>query len=76
MWLDLTGLVSYRSAWGSRAKTLLAMPKTLPGSTPSFTSRNNSIPAGGADGEDERDEQAREEAGADWLAEQGFDRKE
>lgn len=38
--------------------------------------RLSSDPAGGADGEDERDEQAREEAGADWLAEQGFDRKE
>jgi len=38
--------------------------------------RYSSDPAGGADGEDERDELAREEAGADWLAEQGFDRKD
>ena len=38
--------------------------------------RYSSDPAGGADGDDERDERAREEAGADWLAEQGFDRKE
>ena len=38
--------------------------------------RYSSDPAGGADGEDERDERAREEAGADWLAEQGFDRKD
>jgi hypothetical protein len=37
---------------------------------------NSSDPAGGPDGDDERDERAREEAGADWLAEQGFDRKE
>jgi hypothetical protein len=36
----------------------------------------SSDPAGGPDGEDERDERAREEAGADWMAEQGFDRKD
>jgi hypothetical protein len=36
----------------------------------------SSDPAGGPDGDDERDELAREEAGADWLAEQGFDRKD
>jgi hypothetical protein len=35
-----------------------------------------SDPAGGPDGDDERDERAREEAGADWMAEQGFDRKD
>ncbi len=28
------------------------------------------------DGDDERDERAREEAGADWMVEQGFDRKD
>ena len=33
-------------------------------------------PAGGSDGDDERDARAREEAGADWLAGQGFDRKD
>jgi hypothetical protein len=37
---------------------------------------NSSDPAGGPDGDDERDDRAREEAGADWLAEQGFDRKD
>lgn len=37
---------------------------------------NSSDPAGGPDGDDERDERAREEAGADWLVEQGFDRKD
>ena len=31
---------------------------------------------GGSDGDDERDARAREEAGADWLAGQGFDRKD
>lgn len=33
-------------------------------------------PVVGADGDDERDARAREEAGADWLAGQGFDRKD
>ena len=33
-------------------------------------------PVGGSDGDDERDARAREEAGADWMAEQGFDRKD
>ena len=33
-------------------------------------------PIGGSDGDDERDARAREEAGADWLAGQGFDRKD
>ncbi len=33
-------------------------------------------PVVGADGDDERDARAREEAGADWMAEQGFDRKD
>ena len=37
---------------------------------------NSSDPVGGPDGDDERDERAREEAGADWLVEQGFDRKD
>ena len=37
---------------------------------------NSSDPAGGPDGDDERDERAREEAGADWMVEQGFDRKD
>ena len=32
-------------------------------------------PVDGAGGDDERDARAREEAGADWMAEQGFDRK-
>jgi hypothetical protein len=32
--------------------------------------------ADGSDAADERDAKSREEAGADWLAEQGFDRKE
>lgn len=36
----------------------------------------SSDPAGGPDGDDERDERAREEAGADWMVEQGFDRKD
>ena len=31
---------------------------------------------GGSDGDDERDARAREEAGAEWLAGQGFDRKD
>ena len=33
-------------------------------------------PVGGSDGDDERDARAREEAGAEWMAEQGFDRKD
>ena len=33
-------------------------------------------PVGGSDGDDERDARAREEAGADWMAGQGFDRKD
>ena len=33
-------------------------------------------PVGGADGDDGRAAREREAAGADWLAEQGFDRKE
>jgi hypothetical protein len=33
-------------------------------------------PVDGPEGDDERDARQREEAGADWLAEQGFDRKD
>ena len=40
------------------------------------SSDDRADPVGGSDGDDERDARAREEAGADWMAGQGFDRKD
>ena len=42
----------------------------------SSSSDDRPDPVAGAEGDEERDARAREEAGADWLAEQGFDRKD
>ncbi len=42
----------------------------------SNSSDDRADPVAGPDGDDERDARAREEAGADWMAEQGFDRKD
>ncbi len=42
----------------------------------SNSSDDRADPVAGPDGDDERDARTREEAGADWMAEQGFDRKD
>jgi hypothetical protein len=42
----------------------------------SNSSDDRADPVVGPEGDDERDARAREEAGADWMAEQGFDRKD
>ena len=43
---------------------------------PANSGDDRADPVGDADADDERDARAREEAGAEWLAGQGFDRKD